>query len=303
MSITECNMGSNDEKQRFIGEYLRCMKSLSKKGGCLHYEAGDQCDSIISAHSIQKSRQLEHISEKGHIVQLSADYSILVKANGRIAAKEVGIRSASTFSGFCRKHDNELFRPIDDSYLEPNDEQIFLYAYRCLCREYFIKENAVALTGSDYGETDLNEEETTMIEALALGQRLGFHYLKQHKTFYDDSIADSRFSDIEYVCFCSHDEWAVQLSGVFCPDFSFTGDLLQDLSRLDEAYQMVAFFTAPMSLSDWGFVIAWHVSSGQVAESLVSSLASAHHRGMRMSDALLRLTFSCCENHAIKPSW
>ncbi|MEG7524099.1 MAG: hypothetical protein M3H12_13520, partial [Chromatiales bacterium] len=119
---------------------------------------------------------------------------------------------------------------------------------------------------------------------------------------YEKSLLNKRYSDIKYVCFSSADDWEIQLSGVFYPDFSFSGQPLQDLSDFGTDLQLVTFFTAPMQ-SGWAFVIAWHVSSEPLATHFVSSLALACHNGMRAADALLRFTISCCENHAIRPSW
>ncbi|MEG7524635.1 MAG: hypothetical protein M3H12_16330, partial [Chromatiales bacterium] len=123
-------------------------------------------------------------------------FSTLTKTGGRIAAKEIGVGVASTFAGFCQKHDNELFKPIDDPYLAPNDEQVFLYAYRCLCREYFVKENATALTSADFGHTDIHEEGTSILNASNLGHQLGFNNLKRHKRFQVSLRPRDRFWDI-----------------------------------------------------------------------------------------------------------
>ncbi len=293
---------STENSTRFIGEYLKRMKRLSNKGRCLHYQSGERCNNVIDAHSIQKNRQLACIAEEGHVVRLSGDFSTLSKTGGKLAAKSIGMGVASTFAGFCQKHDNELFKPIDDSHLIPNDEQIFLYAYRCLCREYFVKENAVELTGEDFGHTDIQEIGASFLNAARIGHLLGFENLKRHKRFFDESLIRKQYSDIKYVCFVSNDSWEVQLSGVFYPDFGFSSTPLQNLSNLNSELQLVTFFTAPMQ-SGWAFVIAWHESSEPVASYFVSSLALACHEGMRASDALLRFSFSTCENHAIRPSW
>src|SRR5574337_1945141 len=60
-----------------------------------------------------------------------------------IRSDEEPINKVSTFLGFCKYHDNNLFKPIDDQYLIPTDQQVLLYAYRSLSRELFVKENVL----------------------------------------------------------------------------------------------------------------------------------------------------------------
>jgi hypothetical protein len=56
-----------------------------------------------------------------------------------VKPKKIGINKATTFYGFCQHHDNKLFELIDNYPLKPDKQQMALYAYRCLCREYFFK--------------------------------------------------------------------------------------------------------------------------------------------------------------------
>ena len=50
--------------------------------------------------------------------------------------EKVGRNQASTFPGFCSRHDTEIFKPLDTKPLSLDDaEQLFLIAYRSLTRE------------------------------------------------------------------------------------------------------------------------------------------------------------------------
>lgn len=51
----------------------------------------------------------------------------------------VGLKQASTFTGFCGRHDDVTFAPLEKRPFEGTDEQIFLLAYRVLCLELFLK--------------------------------------------------------------------------------------------------------------------------------------------------------------------
>jgi len=115
---------------------LKKQKQLANKGRCLHYESGHRCEEIIKAHSIQRNRALSAIADKGHVYRLSANIGSLKKNKGQLTFEKCGINRVSTFLGFCRKHDNALFEPIDNLPLVPTDQQVLLYAYRSSAEKY-----------------------------------------------------------------------------------------------------------------------------------------------------------------------
>ena len=285
-----------------IGEYLNEFKRLSRRGRCLHFAAGSRCDRIIGAHSIQNAGQLSLIEEGGHVIQVSADLSLMRKNNGNPGWARVGVNRASTFPGFCGKHDNELFESIDNQALVPNDHQVFLYAYRCVCREYFVKENAANLMGEFTKSKQLPDGLGELVMASGIGHSIGFESLKEHKRRYDESLERAAYSDIQYVCFLSDDPWSIQLSGLLYPDYDFYGQCLQDIADPSVTPALITYFTAPVG-GGWAFVFAWHRSSSDICRQFLSSLAGHCRHGKSPADALLRMTFSCCENHAIRPSW
>lgn len=286
----------------FISDFLRSSKRQSNRGRCLHYENGIRCNEIISAHSIQNRGQLNIIAEDGHVYRFNADISNLKKTNGRPFPQRIGVNRASTFLGFCKVHDNELFEPIDNAPLQPNWQQIALYAYRCICREIFVKENAVMVAGEMKSHSALSMEKQAILYASQLGHRMALEGLQHHKSIYDKSLSAKNYEQFEFVVFSSLDPCNVQLSGLLYPDFDFEGNLLQDLARFDYYLDLITFFTAPTT-KGWAFCFAWHVSSNNTCLPLIQSLASKIYHGEKPADALLRFSLSCCENHAIKISW
>jgi hypothetical protein len=94
----------------------------------------------------------------------------------------------------------------------------------------------------------------------------------------------------------------LQLSGLLYPNFSFTGEILQRLENWASPLDLITFFTAPIA-GGWCFGFAWHVTSQNTCEPFVNSLVTHIGNGGKCEDALLRFTFSCCENHAFRISW
>ncbi len=295
-SLVRCN---TDMSLR--ADFLKEMKKQSARGRCLHFENGDRCNKIIAAHSIQRSGQLAQIAEDNHVYRLSADLSVLNRTGGILEPVKVGIGKVSTFAGFCSHHDNALFKPIDQSPLIPEPQQVALYAYRCLCRELFVKENAVQLLSSLRNHPSHSAHSQALFEAQLKGHSIGFSGLQCHKDRYDQALRTGQYNDFGYTIFTSNSLWPFQLSGLLYPDFDFMGRPVQDLGT--EAHlDLITFFTAPMSVG-WSFGFAWHKSSFRSCEQLVRSLATLTYSDASPADAILRFSISCCENHAFRISW
>lgn len=285
-----------------LSEWLGNQKKLKKKGRCLHYEGSHRCKEIINAHSIQKNQSLEAISDNGHVYTFSSDISFLKKNRGHLTSKKYGINRVSTFLGFCKKHDNELFEPIDNSLLFPTDQQVFLYAYRSLCRELFVKENALDLIENQLrGMTEINAIKELLLN-IKTGTTFGLENLREHKSVYDNSLREKSYSDVRYVLFISKQKPFIAFSGLFYPDFDFMGRQLQNLGDHKRKLELITICTAPVD-SGWGVLFSWHESSSNVCREFMRSLATMAHEGNRLGDLFFRMAISNCENLAIAPKW
>ena len=283
---------------QFVGKW----KELEKSGRCLHFESGDRCREIVQAHSIQKSALLSHIAEKGHVYTYSRNIGAFRNNSGELALEKRGIRKMSTFPGFCRKHDNDFFSPIDDCPLLPTEQQVFLYAYRSLCRELFVKENALKFLDA---QMRAHPQESSLFRHLSnmyTGTTFGLKNLERHKAEYDTSLRDKAYADIEYVLFCSERKPNIAFSGLLYPDFDFLGRHLQDLSNHERILDLITMCSASMDRG-WGFLLAWHKSSRRTCSEVSRSLATAVYHGASVEDALFRLLVSGCENIAFSPAW
>lgn len=285
-----------------LSKYLMKQKQLRQKGRCLHYDGSHRCKKIINAHSIQKNQSLEAISENGHVYRLSPNIGSLKKNKGRLTFDKCGIHRVSTFLGFCKKHDNELFEPIDNFQLVPTVHQVFLYAYRALCRELFVKENALTL----YENLLVDIPDTNPIKEFFVstkkGTIFGLENLKKHKEEYDSSLRNKSYFDIRYVLFISKQKPFIAFSGLFYPDFDFIGRQLQNLANHKKKLDLITICTAPVK-SGWGVLFLWHNSSSEICQEFMRSLATMAYEGNRLGDLFFRMAISNCENLAIAPEW
>jgi hypothetical protein len=281
-----------------LNNWLNRQKRLSDKGRCLHYENGEACNKISNAHSIQKSQALSSIAENGRV------YMPLGHINKGIIYEKRGIETqASTFLGFCKKHDNQLFEPIDNSPLIPTEQQVFLYAYRSLCRELFVKQNAKDSIDFDIETIQANKAIKELNEGYKIGTEFSLNQLKIHKQHYDDSLKNKCYSDIQYTLFISKQKPNVVFSGLFVPDFDFLGRELQDLGNHASNLELITMCFAPMNNDEWGFLLAWHKTSSKVCKEFMGSLATRICQNSNTGDLLFRLIMSNCENIAFAPTW
>lgn len=116
----------------FSGLYRRC-----RFKGCIFPDKSTCSSKKIKAHSIQKSKILSHIADRGMVISGDIQKTIFTRE-----FEQIGIRTASTFFGFCNHHDTVIFSEIENKDYIANQEQNFLYAYRACALEYGKKKEA-----------------------------------------------------------------------------------------------------------------------------------------------------------------
>lgn len=132
---------------------------------CLHPEAGkDVCEKIVSAHSIQRSRELARLVDDSNKVATFYPPGLEVVTTGKLLLRSVGWRQASTFSGFCGIHDSRTFRALETAPFTNTKEQCFLVGYRAACHEVYQK--TAALRGQEDPGTNASNFVDIPLEAV-----------------------------------------------------------------------------------------------------------------------------------------
>ena len=128
---------------------------------------------IVRAHTVQLEGGLSEIARNRHVYGMQVE-------NGRLVYKLVGVRRASTFSGFCAYHDAELFRPLETQPFVVSKEQLFLLAYRALSKEVYAKRYAVRTLPlhrrQDKGRDILKQVERTRNSSTCTSRHFGWGY-------------------------------------------------------------------------------------------------------------------------------
>jgi len=100
----------------------------------------DTCNHIIPAHRIQKKGPLKLLEEKvkgnNKVVHLGS-FKKSIKRKSFTELKPIGKQVATTFKGFCGKHDRSIFSDIDNNQFDlENDKHCFLFTYKTLAGEF-----------------------------------------------------------------------------------------------------------------------------------------------------------------------
>ncbi len=286
-----------------MSKFILEKEKLYNQVRCLHYQADNRCNEIIKAHSVQKKGLLSKISRNNKVYCLSQNMGDFKKNEGEVVFKEEYITKFSIFRGFCKKHDNKLFEPIDNSFFSTeNMLHILLYSYRSLSREFFNKENSLNLYKKMLEDAKENLGLNKYFTSYLYGTAIGYKSLEFHKNIYDNLLRNELYDEMRYVSFNSSNKLNVVFSNVLYPEYDFKGNLLQNLSDTSKPLDLISFYSAPTE-TGWSFIFSWHKSSNYSCYYFIQSLQTMIKEGASLSDLLFQFAIFNGENIAFCPDY
>lgn len=289
-----------------MSESINAFRSVQRRQVCLHPEAsGTECrGGIVQAHTVQMNL-LRKIARDGHVYGFPLDYGAIVSSQGVPRPRLMGIGQASTFTGFCAKHDDQLFADIEKSPIRATGRHAWLLAYRALCRELFAKEGGVLL--DPYRRT--LDRGRSVLEQIALqeqtadlmtGTSAGLEELRALRRRYDRMLADGDYSSVKYCVVWLQHPPDMMCSGCTNPDWDYSGRKLQDLSDLSVPMHDIMLSLLASEERGCAF-FSWLVEEERVCAQLIGSLLSLPRD--RIPDAIVRFVVSNFENQFWRPDW
>ena len=127
--------GTDNERTAKLFAFLRRVWNPWERSGPCMYRGCTEL-SIRRSHTIHRAGSLERIAEAQHVLTPRLDKSAQVKM------ERIGVNNASTFPGFCEKHE-QLFSEFESTGSLTSVRHIALQAFRTLCREIARKRHAV----------------------------------------------------------------------------------------------------------------------------------------------------------------
>ncbi|WP_240499511.1 hypothetical protein [Oceanococcus atlanticus] len=190
---------------------------------------------MIDAHTIQRKGPLAKIAdETGHVMCFDTSSS-----PGRAEISSRGWRKASTFPGYCQKHDSSLFEPLEKLRFTGTHEQCVLQAFRNICNELYRKR---ALVESLEFQRDMLDRGRSLDQQISIqmsifknleGQRKSIEENDDVRQQFEDAISTGNYEKFSSRCYFFTGELEVVSSAILQCEFDFCGTQLTDLWDLD----------------------------------------------------------------------
>jgi hypothetical protein len=174
-------------KRAISKAFGKLQKRINKMPGKCFYP---ECSlSAINSHSQQKLGQLREIAENGQVYATQSNhYQFQKNLPDSPLFVKTSISEASTFKGFCAKHDQTVFGAIELTSLEPsNPEQAFALFLRAFSYEFAQKRRILewsSLLLDEIGEL-VDDEIRKYFEAMRDGRAAFF---RQDAPYYMDAV-------------------------------------------------------------------------------------------------------------------
>lgn len=259
----------------------------------------DCSNKIIESHTVSKSSSLKSIMNKDNKVYgFDLSFHGLVKNNGILSIKKLGINEASTFLGFCSNHDKELFSIFEDKPFIPTKEQLCLLSFRSFCREIYGKKGE--------SKTDLLHElnkEPINEQILSVRDELLEVSLAELDTTRLEliSIIDNKaFDSLEYFIIELNSNAKILASGAFVPEMDFNNQQVCDL--FDTTKTLNYIFFNVVNYGGKGFCIfSWiKKPENEIFKIFIKTLSQRKHR---IADNLVNFIFYHFENTFFSIDW
>ena len=267
---------------------------------CLHPESPhNYCGETVKSHAIQKSFLRQISNDCG---QVYTQHTSLSSPNDIVRMKLTGINNASTFRGFCERHDNELFAPIEDQPLQLNNEHALLLNYRSLCREIYLMVQLLANYKRYFVDEDVDNPTyykwLSMFFHLHTGTHCWFTDYSQMSEM-REAISNSDFSQT-FFCAIEFDRAPDILA---CASITPTIDVHgKELQAPFQGYLLdtISVSLLPYSGGKGVAVFAWHGNS-TVNEKFIESLQSLAYGDI--PDTIVRFLFHHVKEIYFSPRW
>ena len=285
-------------------EFIRLIQRLYKKKPptpCMFVgENGSRCKNrAILSHSLQRSVTLKHIAESGHVYMIGIK-PLDFKKRGDIGEIKIGLSKASVFPGFCKKHDQDLFKEAEISKVEPNERLSLLLGYRVVCMELHKKIDIEGI----FSDHELRKRATNAgtlheIEAFLEGTSMARVDLKRTKEKYESALHGNGLDGFRASIFELSKPLPFCFAAPFAPEFDFAGNPL--LPHPEEDWESVAAFAGRIGDRDVFLVSGFDHNENHDISGFIRGLSKIDHS--IVGDIALQIALEYAENSYYRISW
>jgi hypothetical protein len=265
---------------------------------CYAQATGNCNDEFIRSHAVQESL-LRTVAVDGHLLE----FNPLGQTNPETRSwpRKIGVDEATTFTGFCAHHDNEIFKPIEGSTFSASPEALFLYAYRALCSDLYtmevkfevLKKPIAAVRGLETGESMRTSD-----SAIEANQR-SVQELSSIKKAWDGRLAARDFDRLEHLVLLCPKTPSLFVTAFFAPRKDFRYRIVQD-TRSSGALEWIALTVVPL-VGGGGVAILSGERPSRVFKQFADSLQE--YEPSKMTMALVNYILPNFGSAIIAPAW
>lgn len=285
-------------------EYQRLVRKNYDQGSCLHPKAGpNKCNAIaINSHTIQMSGGISTISYNQHVYTFKLIDSM---SSPLYAPKKISHKRASTFLGFCKTHDNSLFKCIETLPIKIEHKTAFYMSFRAISYEYHGKLRASAalpiMELQDRGEPfHVQAGLQQFIHLSKQGYKKGLEIHKSLKEKFDYAHLVEDYTKFSYFSIEFDRPSPIVCCGAFCPEFDVSNKPLQVMGRGKHDFQIITFNFLNLNEKSYA-VFGWMDDEFGVARDYIDSVRQ--HPIDSMADLLFKISFQNFENTYMSPEW
>ena len=219
--------------------------------------------------------------------------------------RSVGWRDASTFTGFCARHDSQTFAPLETTRFCGTDEQCFLIGYRALCHEVyekkgFLRAGPVVLDLVDRGRPlEIQAELHRKYALMDSGARKGLDSFLRLKDLMDRQLLVAEYSGWSRVIVQFRGDLCVVSTGAVSPNRNMENEKLQVLHDVD-ADQETLLFGVVTTTEGGAVVLTWPTPQLAPRKFLESLLAKGE---ARLPSMLVQFMFAYVGNTYFSEDW
>lgn len=301
-----CHLGRENAPPVKFSEVISTFERIRNHKSCLHPDASDStCEGkIVRAHTVQEAL-LRLIAREGKVYGFPMNLGADLRPEGIIQPQLIGVNRASTFPGFCQKHDQLLFSAIERAPVRASEEHAFLLTYRAMCYELAAKRGAERseplLRSLDRGRPlPAQQLWQHQQDELSKGWSTGLRELQRQKTDFDELFKCGDYSRARYyiVWFDSHPD--IVCSGWTIPDRDFEGHEIQNLSDEKTPAHYLALSLIPSGDRGCAY-FSWISGEDTARVRFIASLAGLSKE--QIPHAVVRFVLRSFENQCWRPSW
>lgn len=220
-------------------------KNDSRIKECFHFDHNKCDENIIRAHSLQKNGVLSLLEEEvnGNLSIYSFLHKEINNQLEPVGFIPMGKKETSTFHGFCKHHDLEIFKPIENYDVDlENDEHCFLLTYRAFAKDFHAKYESIQGYKKN---SQMHESLPNFIEQIIAGSELGNRDGIYVKNRFNEILQNRNYEELEYFTYKLNYRIPLALASSMTPDFYMTNKAFNLSVDPKVIYEHVNFVVLP----------------------------------------------------------